>query len=84
MNFTALLGSARTLTMGDAIALRTQVLQDLNDKGLTIVMVTHGPDVAQFARRAIVFKDGTIRKDEPVTGRPRAHDVLETLPPLEG
>jgi putative ABC transport system ATP-binding protein len=61
-----------------------EVFQDLNDKGLTIIMVTHEPDVAQFAKRAIVFKDGTIRKDEPVIGRPWAHDVLDTLPPLEG
>jgi putative ABC transport system ATP-binding protein len=60
------------------------VLQDLNDKGLTIVMVTHEPDIAQFAKRTIVFKDGTIRRDEPVQGRPRAREVLVTLPPLEG
>jgi putative ABC transport system ATP-binding protein len=60
------------------------VLQDLNDRGLTIVMVTHEPDIAQFAKRTIVFKDGTIRRDEPVPNRPRASDVLITLPPLEG
>jgi putative ABC transport system ATP-binding protein len=61
-----------------------EVLQDLNDKGLTIVMVTHEPDIAQFAKRSIVFKDGTIRRDEPVPNRPRAREVLVTLPPLEG
>jgi len=60
-----------------------EVFQDLNDKGLTIVMVTHEPDIAQFAERTIVFKDGTIRKDEAVIDRPKAEDVLETLPPLE-
>jgi putative ABC transport system ATP-binding protein len=59
------------------------VLQDLNDRGLTIVMVTHEPDIAQFAKRVIVFRDGTIRKDEPVRERPRATDVLKTLPALE-
>jgi putative ABC transport system ATP-binding protein len=59
------------------------IFQDLNDKGLTIVMVTHEPDIAQFARRSIVFKDGTIRRDELVVDRLRAEDVLRTLPPLE-
>ena len=59
------------------------VLQDLNDRGLTIVMVTHEPDIAQFAKRVIVFRDGTIRKDEPVRERPHATEVLKTLPALD-
>ena len=59
------------------------IFQDLNDKGLTIVLVTHEPDVAQFAKRIVLFRDGRIRKDEPVTLRPRASDVLKTLPTLE-
>ncbi|HET9994599.1 MAG TPA: ABC transporter ATP-binding protein [Candidatus Acidoferrum sp.] len=60
-----------------------EVLQDLNDKGLTIVMVTHENDIAQFAKRVIVFRDGRIRKDEPVLNRPRAAEVLKSLPTLE-
>lgn len=60
-----------------------QIFQNLNDAGLTIVMVTHEPDVAQFSKRVIVFRDGRIRKDEPVLDRPRASDVLETLPTLD-
>jgi putative ABC transport system ATP-binding protein len=60
-----------------------EVLQDLNNKGLTIVMVTHEHDIAQFAKRVIVFLDGKIRKDEPVLNRPRAAEVLKTLPTLE-
>jgi putative ABC transport system ATP-binding protein len=60
-----------------------EVLQDLNDKGLTIVMVTHENDIAQFANRVVVFRDGKIRKDEPVLNRPKARDVLKTLPTLE-
>ena len=59
------------------------VLQDLNDRGLTIVLVTHEADIAHFARRVIVFRDGTIRKDDPVRDRPVAKDVLKTLPTLE-
>jgi putative ABC transport system ATP-binding protein len=55
----------------------------LNDQGLTIVLVTHEHDIAQFAKRVIVFRDGLIRKDGPVLNRPRAQDVLETLPRLD-
>src|SRR5437660_11091369 len=39
-----------------------EVFQDLNDKGLTIVMVTHEHDIAEFAKRVLVFRDGKIRK----------------------
>jgi putative ABC transport system ATP-binding protein len=60
-----------------------EVFQDLNDKGLTIVMVTHEHDISQFAKRVLVFRDGKIRKDEPVRNRPRAAEVLKTLPTLE-
>jgi putative ABC transport system ATP-binding protein len=59
------------------------VLQRLNDAGLTIVLVTHEHDIAQFAKRVIVFRDGKIRKDEAVVHRPDAEDVLKTLPSLE-
>jgi putative ABC transport system ATP-binding protein len=60
-----------------------QIFQDLNDQGLTIVLVTHEQDIAQFARRIVVFRDGKIRRDEPVAGRPRAHEVLMRMPTLE-
>jgi len=59
------------------------IFQKLNDKGLTIAMVTHEQDVAQFAKRVLVFRDGRIRKDELVTNRPIATEVLQTLPTLE-
>jgi putative ABC transport system ATP-binding protein len=60
-----------------------QILQDLNDKGLTIVLVTHELDIAQFAKRVLVFRDGKIRKDDPVVNRPRAAEVLKALPTNE-
>ena len=60
-----------------------QILQDLNDKGLTIVLVTHEHDIAQFAKRVLVFRDGKIRKDDRVINRPRAAEVLQALPTLE-
>jgi putative ABC transport system ATP-binding protein len=60
-----------------------EILQDLNDKGLTIVLVTHEPDIAEYARRVLVFQDGKIRKDYPVLNRPNASDVLKTMPRLD-
>jgi len=52
------------------------IFQELNDQGLTIVLVTHEPDIAQFAKRTIVFHDGKIRRDQPVLNRPRASEML--------
>jgi putative ABC transport system ATP-binding protein len=60
-----------------------EIFQELNSKGLTIVLVTHEHEIAQFAQRVLLFRDGKIRKDEPVMNPPRAADVLETLPKLE-
>jgi len=60
-----------------------EIFQNLNDKGLTIVLVTHEHDIAQFAKRVLVFRDGKIRKDDPVPNRPKASQVLQTLPTLE-
>ncbi len=60
-----------------------EILQKLNDKGLTIVLVTHEHDIAHFAKRVLIFRDGKIRKDDPVLNRPAATEVLKTLPTLE-
>lgn len=60
-----------------------EIFQNLNDQGLTIVLVTHEHDIAQFAKRILVFRDGKIRKDDPVLNRPSAAEVLKTLPSLE-
>jgi putative ABC transport system ATP-binding protein len=60
-----------------------EILQNLNDKRLTIVLVTHEHDIAQFAKRILIFRDGKIRKDDPVVSRPRASEVLKKLPTLE-
>jgi putative ABC transport system ATP-binding protein len=59
------------------------IFQKLNGDGLTVVLVTHEPDVAQFAKRSIEFRDGKIRRDEPIQDRPIAADVLKSMPTLE-
>ena len=59
------------------------IFQTLNDQGLTIVLVTHEPDIAQFAKREMVFRDGKVRKDDPIRDRPRAAEVLRTMPAVD-
>jgi putative ABC transport system ATP-binding protein len=45
------------------------LLQKLNDEGVTIIMVTHEPDVALYAKRRVVMRDGAILSDAPVENR---------------
>jgi putative ABC transport system ATP-binding protein len=59
------------------------VLQKLNEKGLTIVLVTHESDISTFAKRTIQFRDGKIRHDEVVAEPPVAAEVLRRMPVLE-
>ena len=60
-----------------------EIFQTLNDRGLTIILVTHEHDIADFAKRTLVFRDGKIRRDEAVSPRAVASEVLKTLPVLE-
>ena len=57
-----------------------EIFQDLNDKGMTILMVTHEPDIAQYCRRQIVLRDGRIVRDERVSTPLRATEELKRLP----
>ena len=59
------------------------IFQQLNDQGLTVVLVTHEPDIAQYAKRELVFRDGKIRRDAAIEKRPRASDVLKTMPVID-
>ncbi len=52
------------------------LFQELNEAGLTIVLVTHEPDVAQFAKRIVELRDGLVVRDEPVRHRGSAASVL--------
>jgi putative ABC transport system ATP-binding protein len=57
------------------------ILQSLNrDSGLTVALVTHEPDIAQYAKRVLEFRDGKIKKDVQVQNRSIASEVLPTLP----
>ncbi len=44
-------------------------IQDLNDQGATIILVTHEPDIAACARRIVAIRDGLVTRDEPVAHR---------------
>jgi len=56
------------------------VFQDLNDQGITILLVTHEPDIAEYTRRIIVMRDGRIVGDRPVHDRRNAKKNLEAMP----
>jgi putative ABC transport system ATP-binding protein len=52
------------------------LFQELNEQGITVVLVTHEPEVAQYAKRVVDVRDGLIRRDHPVEGRRNAADDL--------
>ncbi len=56
------------------------LFQELNNKGKTIVFVTHEPDIAKCMTRSVVFRDGSIIREEDVKNRLNAAEVLRTLP----
>ena len=55
------------------------IFQSLNEKGITIIMVTHEPDIASYARRNIVMKDGLVQNDKVVQNRLNAVNELERI-----
>jgi putative ABC transport system ATP-binding protein len=59
------------------------LFQELNDKGKTIVFVTHEQDIARFTKNNIVFRDGLITKTQLVTDRNNARDMLALMPVLD-
>ncbi len=59
------------------------VFQNLNDQGITIILVTHEPDIALYTRRVVELRDGLIRRDYPVTSRRNAAEDLAAFPKEE-
>jgi putative ABC transport system ATP-binding protein len=55
------------------------VFQKLNNEGMTVVMVTHELDIARYARRNVIMRDGQIVSDTQVSLRLKADDELDRL-----
>jgi putative ABC transport system ATP-binding protein len=61
-----------------------EIFQRLNrERGITLVLVTHEPDIAQYAQRVVVFKDGKIKRDYRVDDPRNAAEELKNLPAIE-
>jgi putative ABC transport system ATP-binding protein len=61
-----------------------EIFQRLNrEMGITLVLVTHEADIAQYAQRVIVFKDGKIKSDYPIEKPREAAEELKNMPAIE-
>ncbi len=58
-------GALDTQTSNDIMG----IFQALNDQGITIILVTHEPDIAEYAERRILFRDGKVIEDGAVAKR---------------
>jgi len=57
------------------------LFQRLNlERGITVLLITHEPDIAEYATRVVAFRDGHIVSDQAVKRRRMAEDELKTLP----
>jgi putative ABC transport system ATP-binding protein len=59
------------------------LFQSLNARGITVVLVTHEPDVARFAHRQVIVRDGRIVRDTMNPSPANAREELAKLPPPE-
>ena len=60
------------------------IFQRLNiERKITVLLITHEHDIAEYATRVIAFRDGQIVSDHPVVHRRMAEHELKTLPPQE-
>src|SRR6266446_6395370 len=67
-------GNLDSRTSGEVLA----IFQELNDTGRTVILITHEPDIAAYAKRAVHFRDGRIVSDErqkQLSAVPRAGDA---------
>jgi putative ABC transport system ATP-binding protein len=69
-------GNLDTRTSAELMVL----FQELNRSGLTLILVTHEPDIAGYASRILAFRDGRVIRDEPVAARKDARAILASLP----
>ncbi len=72
-------GNLDTRTSVEILAL----MQRLNRQGITIVLVTHEPDISAYAGRILTFRDGRLLRDERVAEPRDAAEALATLPAEE-
>lgn len=56
------------------------LFQELNDQGITILLVTHEPDIANYTKRVVILRDGRVISDSPVTDRGNASEDLARMP----
>jgi putative ABC transport system ATP-binding protein len=60
------------------------IFQTLNrERGITVVLITHEMDIAEYGTRIVAFRDGQVVKDTPVARRRLAQEELAALPPVE-
>lgn len=59
------------------------IFQELNEHGITIILVTHEPEIAQFAKRHVVFRDGKIRADKINSNPKNAAEVIKDMPTID-
>ena len=69
-------GNLDTRTSYEIMAL----FQELNDKGKTIIFVTHESDIAKFMKRSVIFRDGHVISKELIANRANAMEMLNALP----
>ena len=55
------------------------IFQQLNNQGMTVVMVTHELDIARYCRRVVVMRDGLVRSDEVMKDRFLATEEIAKL-----
>jgi len=57
------------------------IFQKLNtERGITVLLITHEHDIAEYGTRIVQFRDGHVVSDQPVTQRRHAEDELAALP----
>lgn len=66
-------GNLDTRTSQEVMAL----FQELNEQGITILIVTHEPDIAAYTKRMVQLRDGVIIHDGPVQQRQAATDLAQ-------